>query len=147
MPHLKLYPRTLADLKIILLRFSYQTHYPRLSASWSILVCMYSCLLPGINLVGKSVFPCHMPPHQTVLVKYEHTPDRHAKSREPGNLVPGHFWRKIQTFFRNQIIKEINLRFCCGFMKKQFKWMPVSLHFYSKHHYMYSYNPLVYEFA
>ena len=23
---------------------------------------------------------------------------RHAKSREPGNLVPGHFWRKILTF-------------------------------------------------
>ena len=32
---------------------------------------------------------------------------RHAKSREPGNLVPGHFWSKIQTFFRNQSSKEI----------------------------------------
>ena len=27
---------------------------------------------------------------------------RHAKTREPGNLVPGYFWGEIRTFFRNQ---------------------------------------------
>ena len=27
---------------------------------------------------------------------------RHAKSREPGNLVPGQFWKKLRTFFRIQ---------------------------------------------
>ena len=59
----------------------------------------------------------------------EKTPDplhpskvnRHAKSREPGKLVTGHFWRKIRTFFRNHSIKEINLRVCFGFVKKWFK--------------------------
>ena len=35
---------------------------------------------------------------------------RHAKSREPGNLVPGHFWSKIRTFFRNQSFKDIKLK-------------------------------------
>ena len=28
--------------------------------------------------------------------------ERHTKSGEHGNRVPGHFWRKIRTFFRNQ---------------------------------------------
>ena len=69
---------------------------------------------------------------------------RHAKSWEPGNLVPGHFWRKIWTFFRNQSIKEINLRFFFGFVDKR---MPVSLHFYLNHHHMYSYKPLVCKFV
>ena len=36
---------------------------------------------------------------------------RQAKSQEPGNLVPGHFWSKIWTFFRNQRFKEINWKF------------------------------------
>ena len=27
---------------------------------------------------------------------------RHAKNRKPGNLIPGHFWREIQTFLRNK---------------------------------------------
>ena len=44
---------------------------------------------------------------------------RHAKSWEPGNLVPGHFWSKIWTFFKNLSFKEINLNLCCGFVKKQ----------------------------
>ena len=46
---------------------------------------------------------------------------RHAKSREPGNLVPGHFWSKIRTFFRNQWFKELNLKLCCVFVKCRFK--------------------------
>ena len=28
--------------------------------------------------------------------------DGHAKRGEHGNRVPGHLWRKIRTFFRNQ---------------------------------------------
>ena len=43
---------------------------------------------------------------------------RHAESREPGNLVPGHFWSKIRTFFKNQSFKEITLEFCASFVKK-----------------------------
>ena len=31
---------------------------------------------------------------------------RHEKSREPWNLVPGHFSRKIQTFFQISKIFE-----------------------------------------
>ena len=84
----------------------------------------------------------------------EKTPDplhpskvnRHAKSREPGKLVTGHFWRKIRSFFWNHSIKEINLRVCFGFVKKWFKWKPVSLHFYPIYHYVYSYNPLFCKF-
>ena len=34
---------------------------------------------------------------------------RHAKSREPWNLVPRHFWKEIQTFDINQSLKEIYL--------------------------------------
>ena len=45
----------------------------------------------------------------------------HANSREPGKLVPGHFWSKIQTFSRNQSFKEINLKLCGGFVKNRFK--------------------------
>ena len=37
---------------------------------------------------------------------------RHAKSREPGNLVPGHFLRKIRTFFRNQSFEDYLSKFC-----------------------------------
>ena len=72
---------------------------------------------------------------------------RHAKILEPGNLLPEHFWRKIREFFRNQSIKEINLKFCWGFVKNRFKWMPVSLHIYLKHHYMYSYTHLFSKFV
>ena len=43
---------------------------------------------------------------------------RHAKSFEPGNLVSGHFWSDIQTFFRNQRFKGIHLKLCCGFLNK-----------------------------
>ena len=35
---------------------------------------------------------------------------KHAKSQEPGNLVPGHFLNKIRTFFRNQSFKDIKLK-------------------------------------
>ena len=65
---------------------------------------------------------------------------RHAKSREPGNLVPGHFLSKFRTFFRNQRFIEINLKLWSGFVKNRFKWMPVLLHFYMKHHKIYSNN-------
>ena len=54
----------------------------------------------------------------------------------------GHFWRKIRTFFRNHSNKDINFRFYCGFVKNWFKWIPLSLHFYLKHHYICSHNPL-----
>ena len=40
-----------------------------------------------------------------ILDKYPGT--RHAKSQEPGNLVPGHIWRKIWSFSRNQKCKGI----------------------------------------
>ena len=33
------------------------------------------------------------------------THDKHAKSWEPGILVPGHFLHKIRTFFRDQNFK------------------------------------------
>ena len=70
-----------------------------------------------------------------------------AKSQEPGNLVPGHFWCKIRTYFTNQRFKEINLKLCHGFVKNRFKWMPVSLHFYLKHHNIYPHNPLFNKFV
>ena len=60
---------------------------------------------------------------------------------EPWNLVPGHFWNEIRTFFRNQRFKDMNLKLCCGFVKNRFKTMRLSLHFYLKHHNMYPYNP------
>ena len=41
--------------------------------------------------------------------------DRHAKYREPGNLVPGHFWIKYRTFFRHQRFKEKHLKLCGSF--------------------------------
>ena len=72
---------------------------------------------------------------------------RKAKSRDPWNLVPGHFWSKIRTFFRGQRFKDINLKWCCGFVKNRFKWMSASLHFYLKHHNVYSYNPLFSNFV
>ena len=72
---------------------------------------------------------------------------RDAKSREPGNLVPEHFWNKIRTFFRNQRLKEINLIFCCSFVKNRFKWMPVSIQIYLRHHDIYYYNPLFSKFV
>ena len=49
------------------------------------------------------------------------TTHRHAKSQEPGNLVPGHFWSKIRTFFRYQRLKEIHLKLCSGYVKTRFK--------------------------
>ena len=66
---------------------------------------------------------------------------RQAKSQEQGNLVPGHFLIKIRTFFKNQRCKEINLKLCSDFVKNRYLWMPVLLHFYLKHHNIYSYNP------
>ena len=45
----------------------------------------------------------------------------HAKSREPGNLVPGHFWSKIRIFFRNQRLKEINLKSIGVLVENRFK--------------------------
>ena len=62
---------------------------------------------------------------------------RHAKPREPGNLVPGHFWSIIRTFFRNQTFKVINLKLCCVFVRNRFKLMSFSL-FYLKHNNIYS---------
>ena len=73
-------------------------------------------------------------------ILYNFMMNRHANSREPGNLVPGHFWSKMQTFFRNQRFKEMNLKLCGGFEKNGFKWMTVSLNFFMKHHNIYTYN-------
>ena len=62
------------------------------------------------------------------------TLSRHAKSREPGNLVPGHFWSKIRTFVKNQRFKEINLNSWCGFVKKQVQMDSSFIIFLPKHH-------------
>ena len=51
------------------------------------------------------------------LIPYQLT-HRHAKCREPGNLVPKQFLSEIQTFFRNQRFNGINLKTCCGFVKR-----------------------------
>ena len=72
---------------------------------------------------------------------------RHAKCLEPGNLVPGHFWSIIRTFFRNQRFKEMISKLCCGLLKNRFKWMPVLLQFYLKHNNVYTYNPLFKEYV
>ena len=45
--------------------------------------------------------------HLTTKLLLTMTQYRHAKSREPGNLVLGHFWRKICTFSENLRFKDI----------------------------------------
>ena len=67
---------------------------------------------------------------------------RHAKSRDPGILDPGHFWWKIRTFFRNQHILGILSKFCFDIEKLRFQWVPISLYSCIKHHIIDSWNPL-----
>ena len=73
--------------------------------------------------------------HNSSLLFLSNLVTRHAKSREPRNLVLGHFWKKFQTFFWNQSFKGKNSKLCRGFPKNRLKWMPISIHFYLKHHY------------
>ena len=48
---------------------------------------------------------------------------RQSKSLEPGNLVPGYFWRKIRTFFRNKIFQDILSKCCFDIEKIRLKWI------------------------
>ena len=45
---------------------------------------------------------------------------RHAKSQEPGNLVPGHFQNKIRTFFRYQSFKDIFVHILFNYCEKRY---------------------------
>ena len=111
--------------------------FPDLAAPWNSSQCRGSSTHHSLNF-----WLCSR------LLMHRHTFSnhffRHAKSREPGNLVPGHFWSKI---FRNLRFKEVNLKLCSGFVKYRFKWMTVLLHFYLKHHNIYSYNTLFCKFV
>ena len=53
---------------------------------------------------------------------------RHAKCRKLGNLVPGHFCKKIRTFLRNQSFKDMFVNIFIPPAQIRWVYMKMTLH-------------------
>ena len=58
---------------------------------------------------------------------------RHAKRREPGNLVPGHYCWKIQISFRNERYVDFLSQDGFYIVKIRFKWISNAIYSCIKH--------------
>ena len=54
------------------------------------------------------------------------------RTKQHAEYVPGHFWRNLWTFFRNQSVKGYSSKFCYDIVRIRLKWIPILSYWYPK---------------